>query len=247
MVFSKLETQNHGQPMGSKSMRKIRGTIGRDELTGNNEGNLIWGYEGDDYIESGEGNDKVWGGKGDDEIFAGADDDSILGGYGNDVVYGQFGNDIINVGAGDNIARGGLGNDQLSVGPRRGNNQLFGGWGDDNIRGGYGNDVLSGGPGSDVLKTSQGQDQLFGGKGADRFVVEGHNHGNARIMDFSFRDGDSIHFDKIEISSVGRSRNIITAKTIDHSGTIGQLEINLGRLNEAEANTLMEDLTARIN
>ena len=115
------------------------------------------------------------------------------------------------------------------------------------MRGGFGNDVLSGGPGNDALRTSQGQDKLFGGKGADRFVVEGHNLGKARIMDFSFSDGDSIHFEKIEISSVSRRGNIITTSTIDRSGTIGQLEINLNRSNTAEANTLMEDLIARIN
>merc|ERR1712196_248434 len=36
--------------------------------TGTKRKNLIWGYEGDDRIESGEGKDKVWGGEGDDTI-----------------------------------------------------------------------------------------------------------------------------------------------------------------------------------
>ena len=56
--------------MGRKSKRKIRGTSGSDELTGDKKRNLIWGYEGDDRIDSGEGKDKVWGGEGDDTIVA---------------------------------------------------------------------------------------------------------------------------------------------------------------------------------
>ena len=80
-------------------------------------------------------------------------------------------------------------------------------------------------------------------------MIRGRDIGTTRIMDFSFSDGDSIQFENLEISSVGRLGNIITASTIDASGTMGQLEVVCSRstLWGADANQLMEDLIARIN
>ena len=68
MIFNHFGSQNRGQPIARKNMRKIRGTSASNELTGNKKRNRMWGYEGDDVFFPNGGMDKVWGGPGDDTI-----------------------------------------------------------------------------------------------------------------------------------------------------------------------------------
>jgi Ca2+-binding RTX toxin-like protein len=96
----------------------------------------VWGYGGNDVIETGSGADKVIGSAGDDTITtnggndrldsdngsgspqegsddlrAGSDDDVITGGVGNDIVSGGDGADSITAGPGDDLLTPGLGDD----------------------------------------------------------------------------------------------------------------------------------------
>ena len=85
----------------------------------------------------------------------------------------------------DNILQGGNRNDVIIGG--MGNNLLVGGAGDDYIQGGSGSDIIYGGTGSDIL---------FGGAGADVFAWTASDLDGSRdrIMDFSFAEGDKLHF-----------------------------------------------------
>lgn len=83
----------------------VSGNAGNDNINFHNDSSprLLFGQEGDDYIEGGSGvdvigggtgNDTLKGGTGDDYIFGGEGDDRIMGGRGGDVLSGGKGNDI---------------------------------------------------------------------------------------------------------------------------------------------------------
>ena len=61
---------------------------------------LVYGYGGDDTIETGAGHDIIYAGTGNDTVTAGAGHDIIYGGDGSDKLYGEEGNDLIYGGAG---------------------------------------------------------------------------------------------------------------------------------------------------
>jgi Ca2+-binding RTX toxin-like protein len=64
-------------------------------LTGNTNGNLIWGNGGNDIINGMGGNDILVGGSGTDMITAGAGENLLLGGSGSDTISGGTGQDIL--------------------------------------------------------------------------------------------------------------------------------------------------------
>ncbi|MGY1720667.1 ExeM/NucH family extracellular endonuclease [Blastococcus sp. SYSU DS0552] len=85
----------------------IRGTAGRDVLSGTNGRDVIMGLGGDDEIR---------GRNGDDVICGGAGNDRIAGENGDDVLSGGFGDDWLNGGNGDDVLIGGPGTDRLDQG-----------------------------------------------------------------------------------------------------------------------------------
>ncbi|MDO9637681.1 MAG: Hint domain-containing protein [Pseudotabrizicola sp.] len=160
-----------------------------------NNRDTIYGGAGNDTIFSGDDADLIYGGEGDDYIDAGVDDDTVFGGAGNDTIIGSEGNDVIDGGDGDDLIFGGLDlsfpdainipNDAGDLRPQNnadhisggaGNDTiygmddddtLFGGTGNDLIYGGVDNDLVYGGAGDDTLYGDHGDDTLYGGSGND--------------------------------------------------------------------------------
>lgn len=144
----------------------VYGTAGDDVLTGDDEGNLIFGGAGFDNLSGKMGADTLHGEQG---------PDWVVGGKGNDKLYGGDGDDLVHANLGDDTCDGGGGADQ--------------------IRGGQGDDLLIGGDGSDFLAGDRGADTVWGGAGADIFHVFADS-GVDRIMDFNPLAGDRIQLDK---------------------------------------------------
>ncbi len=100
--------------------------------------------------------DTIFGGNGNDSIFGQDDDDTLFGGAGNDYVDGDVDDDVIALGDGDDTGIGGQGDDVIE-----------GGQGADTITGGAGADALFGGSGSDVFVGGTAGDVAVGGEDAD--------------------------------------------------------------------------------
>lgn len=138
--------------------------------------------EGDDLIlGSDEFNEELFGFGGDDVIETGGGDDTLVGGSGDDTLRGEEGNDILRGSSGDDRLEGGAGLDTI-----RGNN------GDDTVKAGTFSDLVTGGKdddrlfgngGADTLIGGQGDDRLIGGGGADVFVF-GQNVGDDTVVRF---------------------------------------------------------------
>ena len=95
-------------------MATLRLGPGNNNYTDNNQGNSIYGEDG---------NDTIYGRGGDDRL---------LGDYGNDKLYGEDGNDKLYGGVGSDLLNGGKGNDEL-----------IGGFGNDTYVGGAGRDIFT--------------------------------------------------------------------------------------------------------
>ncbi len=156
---------------------------GDDNLSGNNQRNLLNGNGGNDFLNGEAGFDTLNGGAGDDTLEGGAQADLLNGDAGNDVINGGSGadrilgganNDLLSGGTSSDILLGGLGNDTLNgdedndvLTGNGGFDQLNGGSGDDTLNGGAQADALRGDDGDDVLNGEVGNDLLFGGNDND--------------------------------------------------------------------------------
>jgi Ca2+-binding RTX toxin-like protein len=76
----------------------------------------VYGYGGDDLINSGSGNDHLYGGWGNDTIFGGGGNDRLFGGDDLDLLFGLGGNDNLKGEGGNDILIGGQGQDTLTGG-----------------------------------------------------------------------------------------------------------------------------------
>ncbi|WP_100090993.1 calcium-binding protein [Snodgrassella alvi] len=83
---------------------------------GNEDDNVMTGWEGADIINGGSGNDTLSGDENDDILNGGEGNDILNGGNGYDILNGGAGNDILNGGNGYDILNGGTGNDILNGG-----------------------------------------------------------------------------------------------------------------------------------
>jgi Ca2+-binding RTX toxin-like protein len=175
-----------------KEVENAIGGAGDDTIEGNEMANMLWGGDGNDWIDGLFGNDWIDGGAGNDAMTGGAGADTLsfqaspngvvvdnqLGfaaGYGDDaidffeIIFGSAYDDEIIAGqtqfsANQRIVAGT--GDDIIVGSNS-SDLLKGGGGNDNIRGGQGDDDLMGAGGDDYLSGSQGDDYLKGGKGTD--------------------------------------------------------------------------------
>jgi Ca2+-binding RTX toxin-like protein len=86
-----------------------------DTINGNNNDNVLIGYDGNDKIYGWGGEDRLYGDTGDDTLygghkFIGSDSDFLFGGSGDDVLFGRGGNDHLDGanfwGAGNGIGAG---------------------------------------------------------------------------------------------------------------------------------------------
>ena len=187
------------------------------------QGNMIDGGAGNDFIAAGTGADYVHGGA-DKDVIWGMDKDDILFGDGdNDVIYGDgdlqngtsviwtlatdHGNDIIDGGDGDDIIYG-QGGDDIVFG---GNNddKIWGDdplyhttlTGDDLLFGGAGIDQLAGGGGNDYLDGGTENDTLYGEDGDD--ILIGGTGADTLI---GGKGKDTIHFNVKELDILGGSQ-----------------------------------------
>ncbi len=168
-------------------------TVGRDEQA-NDDGNVIDGGAGQDFIRAGTGSDIVHGGADADDIEGMAGNDVLFGDGGNDRIYGdgpndaskadytpteQHGYDVLVGGAGndlllgqgkDDILFGGADDDILYGDDRDDMNTPLAIQGNDYLDGGSGNDKLYGNGGDDILIGGANNDDLFGGTGQDTYI-----------------------------------------------------------------------------
>jgi Ca2+-binding RTX toxin-like protein len=155
---------------GNDTFVDIGGVIGSfsdDDITGDGEGNLIHGLEGNDSVDAGDGNDRVDG----EGLLLGnlslrppwlvrvgcqtVCDDALEGGGGNDTAIGGVGVDLVQGGDGDDVLYGGaFAFEQV----HDGNDELHGDAGDDNLNAQLDDDVLDGGLGSNTNDGGPGID-----------------------------------------------------------------------------------------
>ncbi|MEL6584935.1 MAG: calcium-binding protein [Pseudomonadota bacterium] len=164
----------------------VTGTDRNDRITGDDEDNELYSYDGndringgggDDLMSAGNGNDRLNGGAGDDEMYGGVGKDRLNGGSGDDILQGFDGKDRLSGGDGDDEILSGSGNDISKGGDgedlifgNSGKNTLRGGNDDDEIVGGDDGDKIFGDAGDDRMWGMQGNDTLTGGAGDDDFI-----------------------------------------------------------------------------
>lgn len=119
------------------------------DISGTDEGEVIFGTHNNDVIEALGGNDFIYARAGDDEVFGGNGKDVVYGGDGDDTIYGNAKRDHLEGGDGDDDIYGGKGNDTLEGG--QGDDNLYGGAGDDLLIGGHHADFFDGGAGFDTV------------------------------------------------------------------------------------------------
>ncbi len=189
-----------------------------DNVTGNDDGDVLMGGGGTDTITGGSGNDHIYGnllsstqgatdgadmidtGGGSNYVNGNAGNDTITASTGSNRLYGGQGDDTIRVtGHGSNHLNGNLGDDTLIV--DGGSNDLHGGQGNDTIQANGGNNQSFGELGNDVLWGGGGIDRMTGGAGSDLFVLSGTQNSDHVTWDeiVDFADG----LDKLQMDANG--------------------------------------------
>lgn len=124
----------------------------------------VLGGAGDDELTGDEDDDLLQGGPGDDELRGNGGDDDLWDGDGRDLLDGGPGDDRVTTGR--HLHRSDLRSsleldDDLPVGDGESRSILLGGPGDDLVRSGLGSDRLDGGPGRDETLASGGRDTVW--------------------------------------------------------------------------------------
>jgi Ca2+-binding RTX toxin-like protein len=157
-----------GDDIGS-DVEGVLGGSGNDDITGNDEDNVLRGGPGNDDIDGGDGDDVVDGDAGNDDL-EGGDGDDTASFFGAPAVTASLatgsatgeGTDTL---SGFEHLEGGAHGDALTG--DGGDNVLTGRGGADALSGGAGNDELRGGEGDDTLAGEAGDDLLRGNGGVD--------------------------------------------------------------------------------
>jgi trimeric autotransporter adhesin len=146
----------------------------------------LYGYSGNDYINSGDGDDLIEG-------RAGAD--MLIGGNGDDIIYGQVGDDIIDGGSGNDFIHGGQGGDTYVFSRGYGFDQIDD---TDNDSAGVGVDTLVFGADISTADISLSIDysnslQISINNTADKVVILNYfalsNYANYKVEVIKFADG----------------------------------------------------------
>ena len=126
-----------------------------DEITGNDNSNIMYGWTGNDYLRGMAGDDVILGGEGADTIIGDTSTDVFNeNDYGKDVAIGGSGDDILMGYNGSDELYGGTGDDWLrDFGPRNSDelNKFFGEEGKDLLVGSSSRDIFNCGEGIDVV------------------------------------------------------------------------------------------------
>jgi len=107
---------------GGAGNDRIQGDAGSYGFNGNyypnqlGDADILYGGDGDDYIDGQGGDDQISGDAGDDMILGGNGDDRILGGTGNDRILAGKGKDTVDGGDDDDRLEGFEGADRLTGG-----------------------------------------------------------------------------------------------------------------------------------
>ena len=165
-------------------IENVNGSNYVDGIIGNDLGNQLVSFAGDDELFGRGGNDGLNGGTGNDRMDGEDGDDNLTGGAGNDVMDGGANIDraIFSSAFGVTVNLGltgaqvtGEGTDTLTnienLVSGKGNDRLTGSVGANNLNAGDGNDTLAGGAGADTLTGGAGNDALYGSDGVD--VING--------------------------------------------------------------------------
>lgn len=189
-----LGTLSGGDAQGDSlsGIENVTGSDLADGLTGDSDGNRLYGLGGDDAMDGGDGADVLLGGDGTDQITGGIGDDVLKGDAGDDKLTGGDGRDRLEGGSGADTMAGGDGADTYYVDDAGDVVTELAGAGEDRIYAsvsyslegrevetliltgsaiqGDGNDfdnVLSGNDTDNILNGGDGADRLKGMGGAD--------------------------------------------------------------------------------
>jgi Ca2+-binding RTX toxin-like protein len=150
-------------------------------------GEMVNGTSGNDFLPGLGGIDVLNGGNGNDVLDGGAGSDSMYGGLGNDTYFVTDAHDLVGENAGEGFdtvfasvdyAMGGYAENLILLGSAvigRGNvlvNVITGNANSNLLDGQGGDDLLIGGAGSDNLDGGEGDDVLIGGAGGDIYTLD---------------------------------------------------------------------------
>jgi hypothetical protein len=174
-------------PVNNDDLENLTGSAFGDELTGNENNNVIRGLAGEDDLTGEEGSDTFFGGPGNDEFDGDQGNDKVnyiespagvtvdlslgfaTGGEGDDsfvdVIETIIGSNFADSITGGSFAGGGTVNFLFKG--KDGKDVLTGFNSNDTLNGGKKGDILRGLGGGDTLLGKKGPDDLFGGNGSD--------------------------------------------------------------------------------
>ncbi|WP_426954890.1 beta strand repeat-containing protein [Muricoccus radiodurans] len=149
-------------------------------LSGDGQGNELYGGDGNDTLSAGAGADILVGGAGADSLIGGSGNDvyyvdandtvTEAAGEGNDAVYAS-GNFTLGAGQEIEFLNGNAGSTGLALTGNELDNQITGGTGADTLRGGGGADTLVGGGGNDTYYVDSASDVIVEGAGGGTDTV----------------------------------------------------------------------------
>ena len=171
-----------------------------DEITGNNNSNILYGWTGSDYLRGMEGDDIIFGGEGSDTLIGDVSNDVfdekskgkdvLIGGLNDDILVGYKGNDYLYGGEGDDWIR-----DFAPIGSNDTNN-FFGEEGNDLLVGGLGRDTFSCGNGVDVVVNMNKTQGDVSASDCELLIDEiiNNNPNSRELLQFMPMDNGTINF-----------------------------------------------------
>ncbi|MGD1699969.1 calcium-binding protein [Dapis sp. BLCC M229] len=191
--------------LGAYSGLDIRGSNNADYFYGTQFGDVIYGYEKRDGVDT-SGDDVMYGFGGDDQFFGGSGKDRIYGGDGSDSANYMDSTSGITINLQNGVANDGFGTTDTL-------NSI------ENIIGSDHDDSITGDGKPNILISAKGNDTLTGNGGIDTFVL---SHGTNTITDFNAADKI-----QIDIKEYQNHYNF-TGLNSTHSATNNTLTISLG-------------------
>lgn len=221
-----LATDTHGETDEIVAFELVQGSWWADTITGDAEGNGLWGFDGDDSLVGGDGIDTLTGGAGNDTLAGGAQND--LADYRSDGgkmgIIGDLRIGQVQDTYGDIDSLKGI--DQL-LGTKYGDFMIGGYYdvtlkgfnGDDTLIGSSGRERIIGGDANDVVTGDAGDDTLIGNNGDDTLSYAAETGAWGIDMDLEAgtvtdTHGDSDTFESIEVFEGSRHGDVMRAAVV---------------------------------